>query len=133
MDQTAMTQLQTALDYVSKDLDRVQDALTLYETQMLKSERVAPQLKEVVTYYRAQTTALRSEMLSLCELMAAYYRHLLLTMARADLPASPAATPTPVLCPVVPEQPEAVAPSCECPEQEEQEEMDAEVEPQNLP
>lgn len=85
MDQNAMAQVQSALDYVNKDLDRVQTSLSNYETMMVKGERVSPQLRELVVYYRDQTTALRKEMLSLCELMTAYYRQQLVKKAREDL------------------------------------------------
>lgn len=106
MDQNAMAQVQSALDYVNKDLDRVQSALTTYETQMLKSERVAPQLKEVVTYYRNQTTALRKEMLSLCDLMTAYYKLQLNLKAKEEV----VICQPPVIVPRLPVEPEEPAP-----------------------
>jgi len=74
MDNTGSAQLQLALECVSKDLDRVQSSLSTYEQMMLKSERVTPQLKEVVVYYRDQVTGLRKEMLSLCGALTSVYK-----------------------------------------------------------
>lgn len=69
MDQTNTAQVQMALECVSKDLDRVQSSLSTYEQIMLKGERVTPQLKEVVVYYRDQVTGLRKVMIGLCEVL----------------------------------------------------------------
>lgn len=74
MDQAALTQVQMALECVSKDLDRTQSSLTVYEQQMISAERVTPQIKGVVDYYREQVTGLRRTMLSLCDLMTCFYK-----------------------------------------------------------
>lgn len=84
MDQVGMTQVQLALECVSKDLDRVQASLTTYEQQLIKSERVTPQLKDVVTYYREQVTGLRKAMLGMCDLLTSLYKVDLLKRSRKD-------------------------------------------------
>jgi hypothetical protein len=96
MEQAGTAQLQLALECVSKDLDRVQSSLSTYEQMMLKSERVTPQLKEVVVYYREQVTGLRKEMLALCGALTSVYKR----VPCCDKKQEPEAPPAP--CPVPP-------------------------------
>jgi len=75
MDQALMSQVTTALQFLSADLDRLQSILTSYETKMLDSERVQPQLKEIVTSYRTQTANVRAEVLGMCSLLSGSYKN----------------------------------------------------------
>ena len=75
MDQNLMTQVSTALQFLSADLDRLQTILTSYETKMVDSERVTPQLKEIVANYRTQTANVRAEVLALCSLLSGSYKN----------------------------------------------------------
>jgi hypothetical protein len=75
MDQNLMSQVSTALQFLSADLDRLQTILTNYETKMVDSERVTPQLKEIVASYRTQTANVRSEVLALCSLLSGSYKN----------------------------------------------------------
>lgn len=118
MEQTGTAQLQLALECVSKDLDRVQSSLSTYEQMMLKSERVTPQLKEVVVYYRDQATGLRKEMLALCGALTSMYKRV--PCEKKEIPAPvppppaiPAELPVyvePVHAPEMPAAVEAVDP-----------------------
>ncbi len=103
MEQTGNAQLQLALECVSKDLDRVQESLSTYEQIMLKGERVTPQIKEVVVYYREQVTGLRREMLALCSALTSVYKRVPCCGKKEQEPV-PAPVPVP-LPPVVEEEP----------------------------
>lgn len=100
MNQLAASQIQLVLECVSKDLDRVQGLLTTYEQAMLNSERITPQLKEVVGYYRDQVTGLRKEMIGLCSLLTSMYRREVYEdQACVEMPAL---MPVPALAPILP-------------------------------
>jgi len=102
MDNTGSAQLQLALECVSKDLDRVQSSLSTYEQMMLGSERVTPQIKDVVSYYRDQVTGLRKEMLSLCSALTSVYKRTPCCEKKhePEVPSVPCPVPVPPAVPV---------------------------------
>jgi hypothetical protein len=109
MEQAGTAQLQLALECVSKDLDRVQSSLSTYEQMMLKSERVTPQLKEVVVYYREQVTGLRKEMLALCGALTSVYKRVPCSDKKQE-PETPS-VPCPVPVPPIPAELPPVIPA----------------------
>jgi hypothetical protein len=91
MTSASFDQLKTAFECISKDLSSVQASLATYEAKMLESERVNPHIKEVVTYYRQEATALRKEMLELCRLMSSPYKLEVLKNSRPSAACPPPA------------------------------------------
>jgi hypothetical protein len=96
MEHTGAAQLQLALECVSKDLDRVQSSLSTYEQMMLGSDRVTPQIKDVVAYYREQVTGLRKEMLSLCGALTSVYKRVPCCEKKQEIQPVPCPVPVPV-------------------------------------
>lgn len=109
LEQTGMAQLEMALGIISKDLDRVQTSLVTYEDLMLKSERVKPELKEVVNSYRAQALELRKEMLAICHLLTTQFKASCILSARQSS-FTTAEPPLPPPLPVLPVEEPAPAP-----------------------